>query len=187
MTELTEEDFKILSANQIGLSDETEMKKINACIDWIKKSNSADYFVLTDGVPRINTQLELRPDIYAVAFVYQLKRVFVEDDASDIEDIEELYPQLKKEENKTESNGTEPEDDLFLNQEEAKGNIAATTINEDQGVTPSGESEQPKLTNEEALEKIQAGVSYKTERLTILGRYTFLIVCQMLLCIMLTK
>ena len=36
------------------------------------------------------------------------------------------------------------------------------------------------------IERIQSGVSYKTERMTILGRYSFLVSCQFLLCFMLT-
>ena len=92
MAELDENDFEKLLDNNMGLSDEKEMVNIAACIDWIRQSNKADYFELTDSEPRINTQLSLRPDIFGVAFVYQLKRVFVEDDASDNEDIMEVNP-----------------------------------------------------------------------------------------------
>ena len=37
------------------------------------------------------------------------------------------------------------------------------------------------------MAKVQAGVQYKIERLTILGRYSFLVSCQFVLCFMLSK
>lgn len=91
LTDLTEEDKEKLLSESLGAFRYEDMKKVRACIYWIETNTQADYMTLTDGEPRIGTQLELRPDIYSVAFVYQLKRCFVEDEASDEEDIRSLY------------------------------------------------------------------------------------------------
>ena len=95
VSELNEEDFKKLLENKIGLSDKVEMERIAQCVDWIRKSNKANYFDLVDSIPRIGQQLELRPDIFSVAYAYQLKRVFVEDDASDNDEIMDIYPEIR--------------------------------------------------------------------------------------------
>ena len=72
-----EEDFELLQAKpeeRAGGKEkkfEAEMKhKIIACKNWIHDSLKAPYESSTNGKARIGTHLELRPDIYAVAFIY---------------------------------------------------------------------------------------------------------------------
>ena len=51
----------------------------------------------SSGEKRIGTYLKLNSDTYAVAFLYQLHRYYLEDDCSDDEDIPKLYENLIKE------------------------------------------------------------------------------------------
>ena len=70
LIDLTDEDFKFLLEKAAKLDDTTK-KQITACIYWIKKNNEANYFDLSEGKKRrIGTNVQLRADIYSIAYVY---------------------------------------------------------------------------------------------------------------------
>ena len=56
-----------------------------------------------DGPIRLGSSLALTEDVYSIAYVYQLRRVFIEEDFSDIEDeltVDKLGTSQNNEENK---------------------------------------------------------------------------------------
>jgi len=56
-------------------------------------TKSLSYFDIerseTDGPVRINKAVEMQEDVYAVAFIYQLKRNYIEEDLSEMEEEHE--------------------------------------------------------------------------------------------------
>lgn len=61
---------------------------------WIQKSKVEGSYMESYGEKRIGTYLNLRSDTYAIAFLYQFHRYFLEDDCSDEEDAKEVYPEI---------------------------------------------------------------------------------------------
>ena len=79
-----------MDENGLPIEKDSDMKLASEYLQIQRQ----DYFEIdrkeTDGPVRIGQSLQLGEDVYAVAYIYQLKRTYIENDLSDMEEESEV-------------------------------------------------------------------------------------------------